>query len=258
MTVQTPKSAHVNMTVDTIIANLPFDGLRAVLRGMLASKPDCTGTFEEQTENFIHETASRFSKSVNEGAANDFFHSDSSFEEIRKRVCCMVGCGLCYEAIPLLQYLVERVSGMNLQDCHCIDHEFAALEGLIVQTLTAVQKTLVVVTGLRQLSAKERLPLNALLQSLVTCKLSWERVERYFPLERGLEATTDLLEPCVALELPIDSSALSGGEYLGDSRNIRFEQHRNPSSLYRTVATFQPRLGNSITIQNDGAILSIC
>ncbi|KAJ5126505.1 hypothetical protein N7448_007284 [Penicillium atrosanguineum] len=197
------------MMADTTIANLSVDGLRAVLRGMLANKPDCTGTFEEQARNFIHETAPRFSKTTIKKAANGPFQPKSSFEETRKRVCCMVGCGLCYEALPLLQYVVERVSEMDLQDYTCLDQEVAAVDGAIVQNITAVQKTLFVVTGTRELSAEERLPLNALLQSLLTCKLSWERFEQSFPLERGLEATTDLLEPSVASQLPTNPSALS-------------------------------------------------
>ncbi|PWY83632.1 hypothetical protein BO70DRAFT_428888 [Aspergillus heteromorphus CBS 117.55] len=57
MTATRAKTAHVNMMTDTIIRNLPLDGLRMVMRGMLASHPGFTSAFEEQTRSYISETA---------------------------------------------------------------------------------------------------------------------------------------------------------------------------------------------------------
>ena len=189
---------HVNMMADTVIANLSIDGLRAVLRGMLASRPDCTATFEEQTRNFIRETALRSSNATAKKAENGCAEAKPSFEELRKRVSCMVGCGLCYEALPLLQSIVDQVAEMEGHEYDVLDREIAFVDGAIVQTLTAVQKTLFVATGVRRLSAEERPPLNALFQSLQNCKLNWQKAGQPFPLERGLEATADMFDPFVS------------------------------------------------------------
>jgi hypothetical protein len=213
MAVTKLKSAHVNMMADTIIANLPVDGLRAVLRGMLANKPDCTATFEERTRYYIHETSPRFSNAAFQEAAQGSCQPSPSYEEIQKRVCCMVGCGLCYEALPLLQWVVEGVSKMNFQDYKSLDRIIATIDGAIVQTLTAVQKSLFVATGIRGLSAEERQPLKTLLRSLSSCKSSWEKAGQVFPLERGLEATVDLLDPAGSSHPPSTTAALSCGDF---------------------------------------------
>ncbi|PNP57350.1 hypothetical protein THARTR1_02347 [Trichoderma harzianum] len=39
-------TAHVNMMTDTIIANLPADGLRVVMRALLVLFPEITRAFE--------------------------------------------------------------------------------------------------------------------------------------------------------------------------------------------------------------------
>lgn len=202
------KSAHVNMMADTIIANLSMDGLRAVLRGMLASKPDCTPTFEEQTRKFIRETGSRFSSAAAEKEVNGSCQPRSSFEELRKRVSCMVGCGLCYEALPLLQSIVNQLAETARCEYDELGNEVAFVDGAIVQTLTAVQKTLFVATGVRELSVEERSPLHTLLQSLQICKLNWQKAKQPFPLERGLEATVDLVDPSLSSQLSSNTTLI--------------------------------------------------
>lgn len=195
-----PKAGHVNMMADTNIANLPIDGLRAVMRGILANRPDCTPIFEEQTRKYIDETASQFSNVVViDQTPEGCFQTTSSFKQLRKRICCMVGCGLCYKAIPLLQTIVEQVSQIQLVSGQsAIVDQIAGVDGDMVQAITAVQKTLFVETGSRELFETERQPLDALLKSLVACKASWEKNAQPFVLERGLEATIDLVNPSLA------------------------------------------------------------
>ncbi|KAJ6002220.1 hypothetical protein N7499_001915 [Penicillium canescens] len=204
-----PKAGHVNMMADTNIANLPVEGLRAVMRGILANRPDCTPIFEEQTKNYLEETASKFSDVVVvEQTVDGPFRTTPSFQQLRKRICCMVGCGLCYQAIPLLQSIVEQVSQIKLSsDQSAIVDEIAGVDGDIIQAITAVQKTLFVETGSRQLSETERQPLEALLKALMTGKSAWETNAQPFVLERGLEATIDLVNPSLATA-PVASTEL--------------------------------------------------
>lgn len=195
-----PKAGHVNMMADTNIANLPIEGLRAVMRGILANRPDCTPVFEEQTRHYLGETASQFlNVTVIDQASDGSFQTTSAFHQLRKRICCMVGCGMCYQAIPLLQEIVEQVSTIKLGPGQsAIVDQIAGVDGDIIQAITAVQKTLFVESGSRDLSDTERAPLEALLTSLTACKAAWAKNALPFVLERGLEATIDLVNPALA------------------------------------------------------------
>ncbi|KAJ5104032.1 hypothetical protein N7532_004561 [Penicillium argentinense] len=180
------KSAHVSMMADSIIANLLADGLRAVMRGLLANRSDCTAAFEEQTRVFIHETVSGFSNATAKRTNDLSGLSIPSVKETCQRVCCMICCGQVPNAT---------------EDDHDMSRQLAFVDGTIIQTLTAVQKTLSVPSGVRELSPDERLPLDTLLKSLQPCKLSWEGSGGIFPFERGLEATINLVDPTSSHEI---------------------------------------------------------
>ncbi|KAL4817637.1 NADP-dependent oxidoreductase domain-containing protein [Aspergillus spinulosporus] len=170
------KTAHVNMMTDTIIANLPLDGLRSIVRSLLTIQPSLTPIFEEQTRNYLEETTSKYSKTANEA-----LNTLSLFSHLRNRIRCMVGCGLCYQALPLL--------ADEFRD------EVAVVDGDIVQALTAIQKTLLVHTGSREFTVEEAKPLRDLRSSLLSCRKAWDGQGGQFPQERGLDATTHLLDP---------------------------------------------------------------
>ncbi|KAL4805781.1 NADP-dependent oxidoreductase domain-containing protein [Aspergillus unguis] len=180
------KTAHVNMMTDTIIGNLSPEGLRAVMRGVLSAQPTATAAFEEQTRSYLNETGSRYEKVV---LVADGSLDANSLGELRRRVCCMVGCGMCYQALPLLSQVVEQVASLEAVEGDAI----AGVDGDIVQALTAIQKTLLVPTGTRVLSDKESQPLNDLYKALLSCRETLESRNQPFPMERGLDATSQLL-----------------------------------------------------------------
>ncbi|KAL4749404.1 hypothetical protein BDW72DRAFT_214079 [Aspergillus terricola var. indicus] len=184
------KTAHVNMMTDTIIANLPLDGLRSIMRNLLTLQPSLTLIFEEQTRDYLDETMSKYSK-----AANEALDTARLFAHLRSRICCMIGCGLCYRALPLLCELVERVQTLNTIGADEFRDEIAAVDGDIVQALTAIQKTLLVHTGSRDLTVAEASPLRDLRSAILSCRKAWECRGDQFPLERGLDATIQLLDP---------------------------------------------------------------
>ncbi|PYH92570.1 Aldo/keto reductase [Aspergillus ellipticus CBS 707.79] len=202
MTAPRAKTAHVNMMTDTIIASMPLDGLRMVVRGMLASQPSFTSTFEERTRNYISDTASRYSNAVIfEQGADNAVQVTPSFEIMRRRIRCMIGCGMCFQAPSLLQNIVDQVAPITLKsepsdtNQEAVLENIASVDGDIVQTITAVQKTLFVESGVRELSAEETAPLDALLHSLLACRDAWVGKGQTFVLERGLDAIIDLLHP---------------------------------------------------------------
>ncbi|KAL4794888.1 NADP-dependent oxidoreductase domain-containing protein [Aspergillus venezuelensis] len=198
-----PKTAHVNMMTDTLIGNLPLDGLRAVMRGILTREPACTAIFEEQTRTYLSDTVSQFENLTLFAQQSDgSIQTTASFADLRRRICCLVGCGLCYQALPLLGEIVGQVSRLTLGSAETTGNGkepeeliecIAAVDGDIVQALTAVQKTLLSPSGSRELTDEEAQPLRNLLQSLQACQSSWENTGLPFPLERGLDATMQLL-----------------------------------------------------------------
>lgn len=193
-----PKNGHVNMMTDAIIANLPLDGVRSVMRGVLAAHPSLTPVFEELTRNYLYETASRFENSeITAQQADKSISATPAFADLRQRICCMVGCGLCYQALPLLRDIVNQIASLDPSDSlsSALTAQIAAVDGDIIQTLTAIQKTLFVPAGTRDLSESEAQPLQELLQSLLSCQKSWESNGQSFLLQRGLDATAQLLGP---------------------------------------------------------------
>ncbi|KAJ5552301.1 hypothetical protein N7494_001679 [Penicillium frequentans] len=190
------KTAHVNMMADSLIANLPLEGLRVVLRGMLANRPDCTTTFEDQARSYTRDVTLPSAESVET--------SKDAVEYIQnavKHVCCMLGCGLCYEALPVIQTTVEAIGRFlaltegNPTDESSLSHQVTQLDGVIVQAVTAVQKSLVSSTGSRNLSENESKLLERLLDSLANCKVASEKQSQLFLLDRGLETVEDFLHP---------------------------------------------------------------
>ncbi|KAH7129014.1 NADP-dependent oxidoreductase domain-containing protein [Dactylonectria macrodidyma] len=192
-------TAHVNMMTDTIIANLPAEGLRAIMRSLLASHPEVTGSFERETRRYIQEISVAAIKSKQPVA--DIKNLRQSQHIIR----CMVGSGLCFQSLPLLSKLA--VQGMDItpdsKQVNELECFLASVDGDIVQTLTAVQKTLFVMTGVRTFSEEEKLLLENLYVALVNCETISRQAQREYPFARGLGVTANVFgvsQPDVALE----------------------------------------------------------
>ncbi|KAK8065779.1 hypothetical protein PG997_012526 [Apiospora hydei] len=132
------KAAHVNMMTDTIIKNLPADGLRVVVRSLLAAHPEITGTFEAETRRYVQETALPAAPRPTTKAGAQWLDST------RNTVRCMVGCGLCYQALPLVGDLVKEALDTLLQgdgeEESWVSNTMASIDGDVVQAITAVQR----------------------------------------------------------------------------------------------------------------------
>jgi aryl-alcohol dehydrogenase-like predicted oxidoreductase len=183
--------AHVNLMVDTVIANLPEEGLRSVLRSMLAADPSVTSLFEGRTRNYLQKPS--------KACKGRLFTTDSGaptltedFRATQQRIRAMLGCGMCYESVPLLTEIVSQASHLRLQSTSSDDvvHALSTVDGDIVQALTAVHKSLLTPIGTRSLSDNEKPVVQALLASVVQCYESWEAAAQDFLFERSLAALT--------------------------------------------------------------------
>jgi aryl-alcohol dehydrogenase-like predicted oxidoreductase len=232
------KTAHVNMMTDTIIANLPADALRSVIRVILTTEPSVTSILEQQTRVYLRQTAhqpiGQLFQSTAEGVA-----STSNFTSAQQRLRSAIGCGLVLESFPIFNRIVNE--SMNLNNEHTVprSNEFdsclASVDGDIVQALTAIQKRLSSDSGSRDLNEEEEAAMNSLFDSLLRCLQIWLVSAHDFPFERS----TAVLATMLGRESGIPTLAYQNGPHQDHitERNI-------PTSLetFRIKDTELPKL----------------
>lgn len=192
-----PKMAHVNLMTDTVIANLPEEGLRSVLRSMLAADPSITSLLESRARNYLQKSLGfRY-----DGIFPDSTLVTDTFRSTQQRARSMLGCGMCYESIALLASIVEQAAGLSFESelSEELPQALATVDGDIVQALTAVQKTLMVATGSRPLSQTEFPVVQTLLDAVLKCLRNWNTSSVDFVFERSLTA---LRAPSLGLHDP--------------------------------------------------------
>jgi hypothetical protein len=181
------------MMTDTIIANLSADGMRVILRSLLASHPELTPSFERETRSYIVDKVDKTWKSGVKTALGL-----EGLREIQKTVRCMLGCGVAFQSLPILADLAVHGTFLKLMPAnspHARDayNMLASINGDIVQAVTAIQKALFVQTGVRNLLDNERSLLKGLYQALVDCQDRFQGAAPEYPYGRGLLATANLL-----------------------------------------------------------------
>jgi len=180
------KAGHINMMDDTVIANLPASGLRAVLRGLLGTDSNFT-----MTKNF-HALAKRYLDASRPDSMPPLFDTNfeptPGLEEMRSRYRCLMGCGRGFESVDVLTEVVQQVGAMQAKSTAGQDSTkvLSAIDGDIVQVVTAVQKELTTSSGLRQKTEVESAALERLRNALLACKKQAEISGREFLFERGL------------------------------------------------------------------------
>ncbi|OTA07348.1 hypothetical protein A9Z42_0082530 [Trichoderma parareesei] len=161
------KTAHVNMMTDTIIANLPADGLRVVMRSLLVLFPEITRDFELETRKYVELRAMSLIK-----------------EQDRK---------ICLPGLIKMQQIARSEMRSFL----------TSVDGDIVQAMTAVQKSLLVDTGARVMNNTEQSLVEALYQSLASCHATLKATNQEYPFSRSLVSTAGILglpRPAIADE----------------------------------------------------------
>ncbi|KAK1979794.1 aldo/keto reductase [Colletotrichum cereale] len=187
---QSAKTAHVNMMTDTIITNLPAENLRVIMRSLLAAHPDITTTFEAETRNYIQDVA------VPTAQAQRPSNTDVTWlQKTQATIRCMLGCGLCSQSIPLMNEVVTQGVKLLLDtDTTKEDtlNALAAIDGDIVQIMTAVEKTLLAASRTYLLD-DERTLVTSLHQNLVGCRTITDEKSLEYPYGRALFSTSMLL-----------------------------------------------------------------
>jgi len=180
------KAGHINMMDDTVIANLPAAGLRAVLRGLLG-----TDSSFVMTKNF-QALAQRYLDASRPETIPPLFDSNleptQSFDSTQSRYRCLMGCGRGFESVEVLTAVVQQVGEIQAKSATGQESAevVAAIDGDVVQVITAVQKELTTSSGLRQKTEIETATMDKLCDALLACKEQAQLSGREFPFERGL------------------------------------------------------------------------
>jgi aryl-alcohol dehydrogenase-like predicted oxidoreductase len=190
------KTAHVNMMTDTIIANLPAEALRSVMRVILTTEPSVTSILEEQTRLYLTKIAHQPLGQLFETTA-DGVTSTPNFTLAKQRLRSAIGCGLVLESFPIINKIVDE--SIDLEGGHSVprstelDRCLASVDGDIVQALTAVQKRLLSDSGSRGLNEEERSAMNSLFDTLLRCCQTWLVSANDFPFERSTAILATML-----------------------------------------------------------------
>ncbi|RYN27109.1 hypothetical protein AA0119_g3112 [Alternaria tenuissima] len=223
------KTAHVNMMTDTIIANLPADALRSVIRVILTTEPSVTSILEEQTRIYLRNTASQPVGQLFQSTAEGVV-STSNFTCAQQRLRSAIGCGLVLDSFPILNDIVEESSSLNDgHDVHRsteLDRCLASVDGDIVQALTAIQKRLLSDSGSRNLSDDEKHIMNSLFDSLLRCRQRWLASAQDFPFDRS----TAVLATMLGRESGIPTLAYQNGSH---------QDRIHPRKISKSLETFK-------------------
>jgi hypothetical protein len=178
------KTAHVNMMTDTIINNIPAEGLRVIMRSLLVAHPEITSTFEEETRRYIQDVA--LPKEQSRSSETDV----AALKTLQRTVRCMQGCGLSIQSVPLTGDLA--VQGLRLQNDNPDDEVLASIDGDVVQLVTAIEKGQLA-AGRTTLPDEDKKVVEDLRQSLIECLDMTGANDQIYPYGRALTATSILL-----------------------------------------------------------------
>ncbi|EMR84894.1 putative aldo keto reductase protein [Botrytis cinerea BcDW1] len=191
------KAAHVNMMTDCIIANMPVDGLRSILRGLLGENTSNTAS--------LTKLASKYLANTKPSSIPELFDtSDGSpkptldLQRIQSRYRCLMGCGFGFESVELLTAVIHQIQKLEWNDGTAEGEEFleilATIDGDVVQSTTAVHKLLLTSSGMRPMNTEDSKTISTLREILYTCRSFAITRGQDFPFERGLCCLEKLIE----------------------------------------------------------------
>jgi hypothetical protein len=173
------------MMTDTIIANMPPEGLRTVMRGLLGVDPKVTTKLNTLAVEYLAATRPT--------TIPMFFETGKAAPALfdwQRRYRCLMGCGMGFESMSLLLEVIRQLNSAELHGKRDISESLmdvlAVVDADIVQSVTAVQKELLTNTGTRRMSSGEVGIAESLLTRLVECQRQAKQMGEEFPFERGV------------------------------------------------------------------------
>ncbi|TVY42584.1 hypothetical protein LOCC1_G003951 [Lachnellula occidentalis] len=226
------KAAHVNMMTDTIIANMPPDGLRAIMRGLLGGDTSLTKK--------LHMLASKYLES--QPVENHILFLVTStastptpaFFQTQGRYRCLMGCGYGFESMKIVTDVLRQAENLEWdakteQGEELLD-VLATIDGDLVQAVTAIQKQLLTDSGLRKMDESEVKIVAGLKSALEACRDRAFAKGQEFAFERGFSSLARIAET----PTPYDSSTAP--------RSNKFESENSALETFTLGSANVPRM----------------
>jgi hypothetical protein len=166
------------MMTDTIIANLPADGLRSILRSLLGLDVKTTLEFHRLAANYLYNTTplSSLALFTSRGPSPEFY-------DFQRRYRCLMGCGEGFQSLEALNDVILQSLSLDGRE---FDDLLVDIDSDIVQAMTAVQKQLTTSGGLRSMTYSEVETVKKLESTLLSSQKQAEIRRQDFGFQRGL------------------------------------------------------------------------
>lgn len=185
-----PLVSHVNMQLDSFLANSNIEDLRAIVRTLLATGPaGTTGTFTKIARNrVLHTAASRVPPS------SSFFTTDPTTNhglpqkplwDAISRARALFGVGLGFESVPILASIVSTASDFTFEMDSEMEDALIVIDADIAQALQSCREQLTHGDLVKDRDAA-RAAVAALRTALQDCRSVIEGWGGEFPFEKSI------------------------------------------------------------------------
>ncbi|KAK7509905.1 uncharacterized protein IWZ02DRAFT_494855 [Phyllosticta citriasiana] len=110
------RTSHVNMMIDTVVADLPAEGLRSIIRGQLATNPAFTSFFIDSAQRYLRDTNKFVDKAFeykHDSAATPRPLATAAYGNVLRRIRAMTGSGLVFDALPQIVEILEETLALE-------------------------------------------------------------------------------------------------------------------------------------------------
>lgn len=162
--------------------------------------PQITHAFEHQVRECVRGHAKSYRQSQPESP------SLNDLKQMQSIIRCMLASGLVFESLPLFAKLIaesaEWTKGPATEQHNATSGFMASVDGDLVQATTAIQKALMVPSGVRELTSDEGLALKGLYDVLLDARGKHSSLPQDHVYERGMGATAEVLG---IVEVPVNN-----------------------------------------------------
>ncbi|KAG8858942.1 hypothetical protein FRB96_004762 [Tulasnella sp. 330] len=184
--------SHVNMQLDTYLANSDLEDLRAIVRSLLATGPSGTTTaFTSIARNRIQNSTQRKLPSPSSlfttasPASSNAMPTKALYDTLA-RARALFGVGLGFESLPVLTSIVSRILPLQWEIDSEMEDALIVLDADLAQAVQSCREQLQSSGDLVKDIEGARSTVKALREVMDQCRVVVESWGGEFPLEKGM------------------------------------------------------------------------
>ncbi|KIO23618.1 hypothetical protein M407DRAFT_107936 [Tulasnella calospora MUT 4182] len=186
---QKPLVSHVNMQLDSFLANSNIDDLRAIVRCLLATGPvDTTSAFTKIARSRVSTTAPRRTHPPSAFFAVDSKGSGVPTNALWETITAariLMGVGLGFESLPILVSIVDTARAYKYEPDSDMEDALVVIDADIAQALQSCREQLASGDNLVKHREAARETLDKLRNVLAESRRDIEVWGGEFPFEKG-------------------------------------------------------------------------